>query len=273
MKGLYNLGNSCYFNCAVQCFLQVPQLSNFLILREYKGSCKFTQEYQVLVRKFWLRKGDYEVPEQLLKLFKEYYPQFDNLDQQDSQEAFLCLIDIIDKSLSDLSKRTFYGKVIQETVCPTGTTKQIEPSAVTILSGSCLKSALIEHQKWTVLENFRDSNDKVHHVATTRTLFWETPSILIFSFNMYNGKHKVDIPDTFDLTDWMHKDCPSNQIKKYNLFGTCTHHGHINFGHYVAYVKHKGQWYLKNDDKCSKVNFPNNEFHYLVLYKRVNSSI
>ena len=100
MKGLDNLGNTCYFNTAMQCLLQVPQLSNFLILKEYTGNCEFTNEYQKTVRNVWLNKDrSSETPEKLLHLFRQKFTQFNNTNQQDCQEAMLCILDILDKSL------------------------------------------------------------------------------------------------------------------------------------------------------------------------------
>lgn len=274
MKGLDNIGNSCYFNCALQCLLQVPQISNYLILRNYNGECKFTREYQKTVRSVWLKKGSSENPEFLFNLFKRVYTQFDNLDQQDSQEAFLCLLDILDKPLSPFLRKVFYGDMIQETVCPSETTKRFESSPVTIIftQKETLEEALSEHQSWSVINGFEDSKGKIHHVATTRTLFWDPPSILMLSFKMYNHKHNITVPEQLDLSPWIHTKAPNGPSREYELFATSTHHGSQYSGHYVAYVKHKGQWYLKNDDLCMKTIFPSKGFHYFVLYKRVNSS-
>ena len=273
MKGLDNIGNSCYFNCALQCLLQVPQLSNYLILQEYSGNCKITEEYQKIVRNIWLKKGGYENPTVLLKLFKQKYTQFDNLEQQDSQEAFLCLLDILDKSLSKFVRKVFYSEMIQETVCPSETSKRSEFTPVTIIftKKETLEEALTEHQDWSVINGFEDTKGNTHHVATTRTMFWNPPNILMLSFKMYGQKNTITIPQTLDLSPWIHPKAPDVQ-KNYELFASSTHYGSAYRGHYVAYVKHKGQWYLKNDRMCTKTEFPSKGFHYFVLYKRVNSS-
>jgi len=54
MKGLPNYGNTCYFNSALQCLLQIPQLSNYMILNTFQCEQEFTIEYQKIVKTFWL---------------------------------------------------------------------------------------------------------------------------------------------------------------------------------------------------------------------------
>jgi len=40
-------------------------------------------------------------------------------------------------------------------------------------------------------------------------------------------------------------------------------------GHYGSFGKHKGKWYLKDDESVREVEFPyNGECHYLAIYYR-----
>ena len=270
MKGLDNLGNTCYFNTSLQCLLQVPQLSNFMILKNYNGSDEFVKEYQSTVRNVWLKKDGSVNPQRLLDLFRERCPQFKRDDQHDSQEAFLCLLDILDKSLSDVIRHIFYSKVIQETVYRSGRSIVTEVSPVTILSsknGDTIETSLKRHQDWAVLEGFTDDHGVTHHVATTRTLFWELPKILVFTTRMYGEKVRMKVSETLDMKPFLATGSPSNDTD-YQLFGCCKHHGSTHGGHYVAYTKHKGQWYIKNDGLCMKTVLPKEDFYYLLLYKR-----
>ena len=294
MRGLLNLGNSCYFNSTLQCLLQVPQLSNFMILKPFKGTCEFTKEYQKLVKDMWLPKDKSipENPEKVLKLFKKSFSQFDNFLQQDSQETFLCLLDILDKSLKPFKpvkypfdhddqhsfiKELFYSRNIQETICKSETTKTFETNTINMLmvnKNSSLEELIKVSQDWNTLQNFKDSKNIVHNVAVTRTLFWYTPFIMVFSMKMYCGKKKVDIQETIDLKEFIHTDSPYKDNTEYSLFACCKHSGSNQGGHYVAFTKHKDVWYYKDDEKTSKIdNVPLSDTYYLLLYKRANSSI
>ena len=49
MHGFINLGNTCYFNSAIQSLLHVHEISAHIIDNKYTGECKFTKEYEKLI--------------------------------------------------------------------------------------------------------------------------------------------------------------------------------------------------------------------------------
>jgi ubiquitin carboxyl-terminal hydrolase 3 len=54
------------------------------------------------------------------------------------------------------------------------------------------------------------------------------------------------------------------------LMATCVHQGGTSSGHYIAYTKHNGQWWVKNDAFVQKVDsVPLHANHYLFIYKRL----
>lgn len=289
MKGLQNLGNTCYFNTALQCLLQVPQLSNFLIMKKLRGvQCEFTLEYQTLVKQMWLNKTTrVENPQKLFNIFKRKFKQFNNTDQQDSHEMIVCFLDALDVSLRpfrpvhfpskskdhSIIREIFYGQIIQEVVTPQGKTKNFEDTTCLMMFLSqniTLEKCLSGYTKWNFLDNYKDDNGNHQQVTTTRHMFWYTPYTLIMTFKMYIGKYKVKLPETFDLTPWIHPDSPHRKNTRYSLFGTCTHHGSTHGGHYVSYVCHHGKWYLKDDTLVEQLQEPPLDgYHYVVFYKSV----
>ena len=270
MKGFINVGNTCYFNSALQCVLQVPPLSNLLIFKNYQGNCAFTLEYQNLVRFYWQDKTTLLYnPSKLLSIFRQKYKQFDNSQQHDSQESFFCILEILEKSLGDVVKQIFYGETIQETVCKTGKTTRREPFTVNMLTidqhDIDLENMIRKTQKWTGVENYEDSAGKVWSLAATRTMFWQAPRILMFSFPL---RQKVILKDELSLKNFLHPDSKITFEPNYELFAMCHHHGNPNGGHYTAYTKHKGQWFLKDDDVVKAIDdCPLTAHHYLVFYK------
>ena len=53
MKGIYNEGNTCYFASALQCLMQTPCLTNYILKNPYGGPREITKEYVNLVTLNW----------------------------------------------------------------------------------------------------------------------------------------------------------------------------------------------------------------------------
>jgi ubiquitin C-terminal hydrolase len=264
-----NLGNTCYFNSALQVLLQVPSLSNFFIRKDYKGLCEFTKAYQQLVRDQWMVKSYTLSPHTILGHFQTKFKSFTTGEQHDAQEAFVCMIDILDESVP-LVKKIFYGKKVQEVIFPTGKSKTFDNFSVNILfpiKQSQTISELIEYsQEWRVIEKYEDDTGTIWDVAATRSVFWELPKTLAFSLGI---KTLVKLDEHMDMKKFLHPESPQVNTK-YELIATCVHQGNVSSGHYIAFTKHKGVWYLKNDVLVREIEtIPLHATHYLFIYKQL----
>ena len=263
MKGIINLGNTCYFSSILQCILQIPQLSNYFLLKKYEGNCEFTREYQICVHTMWKHKQNVN-PRKLLTIFKRKYTQFDNRDQHDSQEAFLCIIDILEKSLSGFIQKLLYGENTQETVCKSGKSITKEKFNIIILfpTKDCnhINDLLKNSRKWNGIKDYEDNDGKIWNAAATRTVPTKLPRILAISFRMYENKIKIQLEEEIDIDG-----------TPYTLFATSIHQGTVNRGHYIAFTKHKDTWCLKDDDIYKSNELPLVEYHYLTFFKKKNN--
>ena len=188
MKGLRNLGSTCYFNSALQCLLQVPVLSNTFLRSPYTGNCQFIHEYQNVVRDFWDKTNQQPLNvSKFLGVFQKRFKQFEPGYQHDAQEAIICILDALDTKCT-----TF--EMIQETACKSERTRSFPKMTMYtgVLEGS---------ERWCGIENFEDSKGVTHSLAATRTLFWTLPKVFILSLTV---KTIVTLEENLDLSKWVH---------------------------------------------------------------------
>jgi ubiquitin C-terminal hydrolase len=238
----------------VQCLLHIPVLSNYFLKTNYKGDCEFTKLYQTLVKFYWVseEKGCINL-KPLMREFFKHFPRFDNADPQDAQEAILCIIDILVRS-SPIIKSWFYGKKTQETVWPGGKTSTSEDFSIHITStnGDNLGEMLNKSTGWNVIENFEDTNGKIHNVATTRMLFSKLPQVLIISLDK---KTNISVIEKLLIDKY-----------EYNLIASATHIGNEMDGHYVSFVRREDKWYSANDEFLNEINLLTSGGHYVMVY-------
>jgi ubiquitin C-terminal hydrolase len=179
-------------------------------------------------------------------MFRTRFCQFDNTDQQDAHEALMCMLDL----LEPIIKPIINCRLVQETVCTSGkNVVKDETMILTLPPKDTLEKSLEAFAEWHAIENYEDQNKKVWNVAATRTMFEQFPKVLILSLT-----HKQTIQ-------------VSEHLNKYKLFASCVHVGSQRGGHYMAYTKHKGKWYLKDDLQCVECEFPETSGHCILFYK------
>ena len=238
-RGLLNVGNTCYFNSAVQCLAHVPALTNrFLREGSYDGPCEVTRAYSHLVRHMWNRKDTPLDPSELLDAFRTKFTDFTPLHQHDAHEAVLSLLDALEKSLGlDYMKPIFYGKEEQVVVFPGGTSSRMHDFCSLFVDSP---EHLQKYDKYHILSDYVDDAGKKYNAAAMQTVIRETGDCLSVIFTQ---KCPVElVPDTY------------NNLK---LFGLVIHWGlSANSGHYAVVVKHKKQWRMIDDDVATKIDAP-----------------
>jgi len=100
IKGLDNIGNSCYFNAAVQCILNDSLFMN-IINQEI-----FTRDKYCLINLIRLLKDNNSVKNviELRRYLSQNYEIFKTMEQQDAQEALINIFDAIHKECKDINE-------------------------------------------------------------------------------------------------------------------------------------------------------------------------
>ena len=255
MQGFYNNGNTCFFNVAIQCLLNVRECTGYILNNKYTGTCEFTKVYVDLVHIYFKNASGKINIEHLLQKFRDVFPRFKVYQPHDAQDALFCIIDIIEKEIP-IVKTLVYGKRAQYTVCPSGTKTMEEPFSFLILNNSDTRDKVSDmitrSEKWCVLSDYKDDSGVTHNVSTTRSTITEYPKILFISFDK---KQFVEM----------------DEFKQYEICGSIVHIGTQNGGHYITILKRRdGKWYLHDDDVIKEVEFPVKHAHHVLMYRIKN---
>lgn len=246
MRGLLNLGNTCYFNTAIQCLAHVPPLSKHLFANEYDGQCDITKEYQTVVQALFISgKTDPVDPSDLLAAFRSRFPSFNNNGQHDAQEVIVCMIDILENSIGpEFIQKIFNGKDVQETVYPGGKSQKENSFTTVILEPTeptSLTNLISKLQKYEGISGYTDDAGRTHHVAAVGRKITHWPRVIGFTFSMYDRKFPIEIPEEFEGR---------------KLYAAVIHQGIQWGGHYALIVRRYDKWYLKDDDSVTELKEP-----------------
>lgn len=264
MRGLQNLGNTCFFNTAVQALAHVPPLTKHLFTTNLETClCDVTKEYQKVVRELFIKdRTDPVCPGPLLAAFRARYAAFANPGQHDAQEVVLLFIDAFETALGrEFVAEIFNGEDAQETTWPGGTSVVRTPFTAMILDVNepCrLKDLLDERSESISIENYTDDSGRTHAVAGVRRAVARWPRVACFSFSMYNRKFPVEIPLEFEGR---------------RLFACIIHMGVQHGGHYALLVRRYDTWYIKDDEivrEVPQIETLRGEF-YMAFYRPTNS--
>jgi ubiquitin C-terminal hydrolase len=264
MRGLVNLGNTCYFNTAVQCLAHVPPLTKHFFFNDLDDlQCEITREYQKVVMALFTKGAQGPVdPRNLLSAFRTRFPAFANNGQHDAQEVTLVLIDVFEQSLGkEFVTKIFNGEEAQETTWPDGTKIKRSPFTTLILDvgePARLADLIRDREEPTGISDYIDDSGKKHHVAAIRNRVERWPNVIGFTFAMYSYKFPIEIPLEFEGR---------------KLFACILHTGAQYGGHYALLVRRYDKWYIKDDENVNEI--PNIETlkgeFYQAWYRPVNS--
>lgn len=259
MRGLLNHGNTCYFNTAIQCLAHVPPLSKYLFEADpYDGPCDLTREYQKVAKQlFYTGKSDPVDPGDLLRAFRNRFPDFANQNQHDSQEVIVLMIDVFEKSIGKkFIKSIFNGIETTETVYPGGISKR-ETEFVTLIvmptESSSLEALLKAREKHVGIEGYKDDTGRKHHVAAMRQVVSKWPRVFGVLFSMYDQKFTIEIPEN---------------LGDHRLFAAVVHQGFRQGGHYALVVRRHDKWYIKDDESVTELQEPPRKgLFYMAWYR------
>ncbi len=168
MKGLDNIGATCWLNALVQCLRVSRNWTE-------EGGDSFTSEFLKLVR------GETDNTTQFLRELP--MTPFGN-NASDAQEALLYILDRLERSIH---LKDFTGQVKQTVIFPGGRSETVSPCTVWFRPKT----------EQDVLSGYEDTSGKIHNVAVIKRELVKVPDILISDYatadEPFHGKQLLGI--------------------------------------------------------------------------------
>lgn len=288
--GLKNFsGVNCYMNSIIQAIFVTPDITDELVKKEFavENAPVFTA-LKELYESYNLAEFSVS-PEKFSKKIFALNKGLECGRQEDAQEAFSLIIDRLSDIEKAISNEMFSFNIVSrmyedKDASSAITTSKEKEEANKILPLEIIDSdetaKLVElidaYQEAEYLEDYKygDEGSQKEGAYRSSKISWPNDYLVIqlkrFAKDMYGSIKKintsVDFPAQLNLAD------EDGTQKKFSLYATSNHSGSTGGGHYVAYVKKGGQWYLANDSAVSssteeKVLAAGKKGAYLLFYK------
>ncbi|KAG6910960.1 hypothetical protein DXG01_006014 [Tephrocybe rancida] len=298
-SGLYNSGNTCFLNSALQCLLHTPPLLRMLLAHKKqictvdKGFCMSCSMRAVMVDAHTGTKAFAPTPiTTKLHLIAKHLRKG---RQEDSHEFLRYAIDAMQKSClaghspkldpkiaeTTWVHKIFGGQLRSRVTCQScghnsDTFDRVLDLSVDIHGQEYLRDALkkfvaIDHLKGA--DKYKCEKCKKHVNAEKSFTIHEAPTVLTVHLKRFSplGRkipHGVQYDEDLSLQPFMSE---GHFGPTYSLYGVICHAGSgPNSGHYYAYVKSKdGRWWEMNDESVSPhSSAPRKKNAYMLFYIR-----
>lgn len=253
-----NLGNTCYINSILQCFINDPDFKNNVknhLFHNLTDFIDFTDNNENINHR--------HNPMDIVKLFVDKFPLF---QQHDAHEFLLEFLEVTGITYC-------YGKIKTNLIC--GACNNISS---TIEDFSTLNLHLhADHENLT--DSFMDylKQEEIHEyhcdkcncsqTAVKKTFLWILPKRLIVVLKKYsNIKQRLLYDNNIKI-----KETETGKVYEYKLYAVLYHYGNMDHGHYNCNVSINDKWYFINDETIYlNTDMENNNSNSYILFYRQN---
>ncbi|XP_056662398.1 ubiquitin carboxyl-terminal hydrolase 22 isoform X2 [Monodelphis domestica] len=292
LRGLINLGNTCFMNCIVQALTHTPLLRDFFLSDRHKcemqspSSC-LVCEMSTLFQEFYSGHRSPHIPYRLLHLVWTHARHLAGYEQQDAHEFLIAALDVLHRHC----KGDDNGKKANN---PNHCNCIIDQ----IFTGGLQSDVTCQVCQFTRPEHL-GSSAKIkcsgchsYQESTKQLTMKKLPIVACFHLKRFEHSAKlrrkittyVSFPLELDMTPFMASSKESrmngqyqqptdslNNDNKYSLFAVVNHQGTLESGHYTSFIRqHKDQWFKCDDAIITKASIKDvlDSEGYLLFYHK-----
>ncbi|KAL3655847.1 hypothetical protein CASFOL_000243 [Castilleja foliolosa] len=300
--GLENLGNTCFLNSMMQCFIHTVPLLHGIFLDNHsncdRGKFCIVCALRELINLSLTWKNGSVAPWGLVNNLSYFSSGFQRFQQEDAHEFLQCFLDRLetchDSSQSNnIVKQVFGGCLVSKLQCCNcgHCSDTYEPSIDLSLEIKDADNLLTALQSFTKVEKIEDPETKFtcekckEQVSVEKQLaFDKAPSVAVFQLKRFENDgwlvQKIDkhvaFPLDLDLLPFTAGDKKSNMELRYVLYAVVVHDGLTSTsGHYYCFIRLSPNIWCKFDD--SRVVLVDEDFvlsqeAYLLFYAKEGTS-
>ncbi|KAK9497330.1 hypothetical protein O3M35_004669 [Rhynocoris fuscipes] len=289
IRGMVNLGSTCYMNCIMQAFLHTPMLRDYFFTDNHRCYSRKTKDclfchFGRLFQKYYTDDISTLSLHEILYLVWQKDPILSGYEEKDAHEFFMSALNLLHQhsssshSTPSIIDLIFHGKLQSDIVCQScaNVSTKIDPFSDISLdipdSGpqahADLSQCLLHFTRAEVLESssIRCSTCQTYQESTKQLTFKTLPVVIVIHlkrFEHINGKRKkksmyVSFPMELDMSRFTsnlrnqaHLPSSTNSDNRYTLYAVVVHvSDSLDTGHYLVYIRHtKDTWYKCTDVK------------------------
>ena len=293
-KGLDNLGQTCYFNCIVQCLFHCPLFRDAIEnVPPSARTIPILRELQRLFTRMARPTSSTHLSPSRCFSAAMKIPECERAGmnknrQEDARGFFLMLVEHFRKKLKQLSE-LFKGELLSTVSCQRCSYSRAMNVPFKFLAISLPADSNEQysydiqrtHDIEGLLDDFvrpefityRCDHCGVQGIAEKKLDILRTPQILVLGLKRFDSLQKINdfvaFPSELGLK---YASAGNEEHQRYQITGVVVHEGpSINAGHYLSYVYSEGIWLETNDSSVREVSWDTvkNMEVYLLFYLRL----
>lgn len=266
IRGLVNMGNTCYLNSVIQCLYHTNIFSNFCKQKDSEDT--LFNSYKNLINAICKSNDDSMImPKTFKTTLGEYNKNYSKFNPEDAHEFLTFFIDYMNDKFKNINN-IFYGDLSSVIGCINkhqSITKDKFSNLSLPITANSLEDCM---RNYFNVENIEDYHcekckNKIH--AKKVYNIDKFPNILIIHFKRLLLMQKIDAMITFPTQLTLNSNV-------YELYALINHFGNFFGGHYTSMIKYNDSWHHINDEKIDVIPIQNilTNNAYILFYKKTN---